>query len=56
MRTTACRGLVRFGSLVLLLLAAGCSTVRGLGQDLQEGSSAVQAAIWGDDPDAPPND
>lgn len=46
----------RFLPLLLLALLAGCSAVRGLGQDIQDGSRAIHAAVWGDDPDAPPND
>ncbi|MCL4220950.1 MAG: hypothetical protein KJZ65_06240 [Phycisphaerales bacterium] len=42
--------------LLVIALLVGCSTVRGLGQDIQDGSRALHAAMWGDDPDAPPND
>lgn len=41
---------------LFITLLAGCSAMRGLGQDIQDGSHAVHAAVWGDDPDAPPND
>lgn len=44
------------GCLALLVMFTGCSTVSGLGQDIQDGSQAVHTAVWGDDPDAPPND
>ncbi len=51
------RRLARFlVPLFLLALLIGCSAVRGLGQDIQDGSDALLAAIWGDDSDAPPND
>ncbi len=42
--------------LLLLALLVGCSAMRGLGEDIQDGSNALHAAMWGDDPDAPPND
>lgn len=46
----------RLVPLLLLALLAGCSAMRGLGQDIQDGSHAFHAMVWGDDPDAPSND
>lgn len=56
MRSTRSRLLCSLFPLLVFALLAGCSAVRGLGQDIQDGSHAVHAALWGDDPDAPPND
>jgi len=56
MRKTVVKLSVYGASLALLWMLAACSTVKGMGQDLQDGSDAVRGVLTGDDADAPPND
>lgn len=39
-----------------LLAAAGCGTVKGVGEDLSGVSDSARAALFGGDPDGPPID
>ena len=51
------RVLVGLGVLIgATLVMAGCSTVKGVGEDLSGASDSVRTAIFGDDADSPPLD
>ncbi len=51
------RVLVGLGALLgATLVLAGCSTVKGVGEDLSGASDSVRSAVFGDDADSPPMD
>jgi predicted small secreted protein len=51
------RVLACFGALVgATLLLAGCSTVKGVGEDISGASDSVRTAVFGNDADSPPLD
>jgi len=51
------RVLASFGVLLgATLLLAGCSTVKGVGEDLSGASDSVRTAVFGDNADSPPLD